>query len=90
METILTPKFMHRLSKIATEVSASYGIDEVQAKALRELLEAAFNEYCLEREEYYIEEYSHAVSRARNIAYDDGYDDGYDIGYDNGYSDSHE
>ena len=89
METILTPKFMHSIEKIATEVSAITGIDEVDAKALEELLEAAFNEYCLELEEYYIEDYHNALSSARNKAYDSGFDDGYDVGYDNGYSDSH-
>ena len=87
METQL--KFMNRIAKIVTEVSAITGIDEIHAKAMEELLKAAFNEYCLEREEYYIEEYHNAMNRARNSAYDDGFDDGYDVGYDNGYSDSH-
>ena len=91
METIMTPKFMHRFSKIITEVSAITGIDEVDAKALEELLEAALNEYCLELDEYYAEEHSNALDNARIIAYDegtyDGYADGYDVGYDVGYAD---
>ena len=89
METILTPKFMHSIAKIATEVSAITGIDEVETKALEALLKEKLNEYCLALEEYYIEEYHNAMNRARNTAYDSGFDDGYDIGYDNGYSDSH-
>ena len=91
METIMTPKFMHRLTKIITEVSAITGIDEVDAEALEELLKAELNEYCLELDDYYIEEYHNALASARSKAYDDGhsdgYADGYDVGYDDGYSD---
>ena len=87
METQL--KFMNRIAKIVTEVSAVTGIDEVDAAALEELLKEKLNEYCLELDEYYIEEYHNALSSARNKAYDSGFDDGYDVGYDNGYSDSH-
>ena len=86
METILTPKFMHRIAKIATEVSASYGVDEIHAEALLESLKEKLNEYCLELDEYCIEEYNNAMNRARNSAYDDGFDDGYDVGYDVGYN----
>ena len=77
METILTPKFMHRISKITTEVSAVTGIDEVEVKALEALLKEKLNEYCLELEEYYEEEYYVALSSARSKAYDVGYEDGY-------------
>ena len=79
METQL--KFMNRIAKIITEVSAVTGIDEVDAKAMEELLKAAFNEYCLELDEYYIEEYHNALNSARSKAYDSGYEDGYDVGY---------
>ena len=96
------PKFMPRLLKITTEVNAITGIDEVAAEALAELLKAELKEYCLELDEYYIEEYNNALDSARIIAYDDGnydgyadgydsgsdsgYDSGYDIGYDVGYN----
>ena len=81
MEIIMTLKFMHSIEKIITEVSAVTGIDEVHAKALRELLKGELNEYCLELEEYYEEEYSNAIASARSKAYDSGYEDGYDTGY---------
>ena len=91
METIMTPEFMHRLSKIITEVSASYGVDEIHAEALEDSLKEKLNEYCLELDEYYIEEYNNALDSARTIAYDDGnydgYADGYDVGYNAGYAD---
>ena len=80
-KTSMTLNLMHRLSKISTDVSAVTGIDEVHAKALRELLEAALNEYCLALEEYYDEEYYVAIASARSKAYDSGYEDGYDTGY---------
>ena len=94
MNISMTTKFMHRLSKIITEVSASYGVDEIHAEALEDSLKEKLNEYCLELDEYYIEEYHIAVSSARNKAYDDGHSDGYaegyDEGYDVGYEDGHD
>ena len=79
METIMTPKFMHSIEKIITEVRAITDIDEAHVEALKELLESEFN----------IEEYHNAISSARSKAYDDGFEDGFDVGYDNGYSNSH-
>ena len=43
METIMTPKLMHSLSKIITEVRNSTGIDEVHVEALEEILQAAYD-----------------------------------------------
>ena len=51
-----------QLSKIITEVSASYGIAEVDAKALEELLKA---------------ELSKAYEAGHSDGYDDGYESGY-------------
>ena len=82
------PKFM-QIAKILTEVSAINGIDEVDAEALGELLKDELNEYCRMLDEYYIEGYHNAISRARSIAYDAGYEDGYDTGYSYGYSYGH-
>ena len=82
METILTPKFMRRISKITTEVSAVIGIDEVHADALEKLLQ----EHCRMLEGYYIEEYLKALDSARSRAYGAGYSTGYSDGYSDGYS----
>ena len=57
----MPPKFMHRLSKIITEVSASYGVDEIHAEALEDSLKQKLNEYYLELDEYYIKEYNNAL-----------------------------
>ena len=87
METITTPNSAHRLAKIIAELRARTFINEFDAKALEDILQAELDEYYRMVDEYYDEEYSIAISRARSAAYDDGYDDGYDIGYDNGQSD---
>ena len=78
------PKFMPRLLKITTEVSAITGIDEVAAEALAELLKAELKEYCLELDGYYAEEYYNALTSARSRAYDSGYSKGYSDGYSDG------
>ena len=71
METILTPKFMHSIEKIATEVSAITGIDEVDAAALEELLKDAI---CSAR------------NIAYDDGRVDGYAEGYDVGFEDGYA----
>ena len=89
----MKPDFIDSIAKIIEEIRVITCIDEVDVEAIEELLKAELNEYCLELDEYYIEEYHIAISSARNEAYydghSDGYADGYDIGYDDGYSDSH-
>ena len=88
-KTINTPNFMVSAAKIIAEIRNQTCIEDVDAEAIKAILQNALNEYYDELNEYYEEEYCNAISSARNSAYDDGYDDGYDIGYDNGYSDGH-
>ena len=85
----MKPDFMKSAAKITAEIGTKTCIDDIDAEVIEAILQASLNEYCTMLDEYYIEEYHNAISRARNIAYDDGYDDGYDVGYDNGYSDGH-
>lgn len=85
MNTITTPNFMGKAEKIIAEVRNRTCIDDVDAEAIKELLQDALNEYCRMLDGYYEEEYYNALNTARNSAYDAGYDDGYAVGYDVGY-----
>ena len=80
METIMTPDF----TRVIAEIRTITGINDFEAEAIEELLKAELNEYRLELEDYYIEEYHNAMNRARNSAYDNGFTAGYDAGYDVG------
>ena len=81
--------FSSKNAKVIAEIQARTCIDQVEAEIIKELLQAALNEYCSMLDEYYEEDYYNALASARSKAYDDGFDDGYDVGYDNGYSESH-
>ena len=81
----MTPNFMSKAAKIIAEIQVRTCIDEVEAEVIKELLQAALNEYCSMLDEYYEEEYYNAISSVRSSAYDDGYSDG----YSDGTSESH-
>ena len=97
MQTIMTPKFVGKTAKIIAEIRNRTCIDDVDAQIMEEILQDALNEYYMELDGYYEEEYYIAISSARSKAYDDGhsdgyadgYADGYDIGYDDGRFESH-
>ena len=83
----MKPDFIDSIAKIIAEVRVRTCIDKIDAEVLEDILQEELNEYCLELDEYYIEEYHIAISSARSKAYDDGHSDGYTDGYDIGYDD---
>ena len=85
MQTIMTPEFVGKTAKIIAEIRNRTCIDDVDAQIMEEILQASLNEYCMELEGYYEEEYYIALSSARSKAYDIGYDDGYNDGYSESY-----
>ena len=81
--------FSSKNAKVIAEIQARTCIDQVEAEIIKELLQAALNEYCSMLDEYYEEDYYNALASARSKAYDDGHSDGYDDGYESGYADCH-
>ena len=77
------------IKKIIAEIrtSTSICLDDVDAEALKNILQESLNEHYDELAEYYEEECYIAISSARSKAYDDGHSDGYADGYDVGYDD---
>ena len=88
MET-MTPKFMHRLTRLIAEVRNRTGIDEAHAEALEELLKAELKEYYDELNEYYDELFTYAHDAGYDYGYTDGQDYGYSEGYASGYDDGY-
>ena len=76
----MKPDFIDSTAKIIEEVLARTCIDKIDTEVLEDILQDELKAYYAELEDYYIEEYHNAISRARNIAYDAGYDDGYSDG----------
>ena len=87
MNTITTPNFSGKITKVIAEIQVQTCIDEVEAEIIKELLQDALNEHAAALNEYYDEEHYIAVSRAQHRAYDEGHSDGYYDGYDDGYDD---
>ena len=94
MNAITTPNFTHKIAKIISEIRTRTCSDDVDAEAIKEILQDELNECCTLLNEYYEEEYYIALSSARNKAYDaghsDGHSEGYDEGYDEGYADCYD
>ena len=76
----MTPNFMSKAAKIIAEIQVRTCIDAAEAEVIKELLQAALNEWGVMLEEYYEEEYYNAIANHRSSAYDDGYDAGYSDG----------
>ena len=89
MNTITTPDFMGRIAKIIAEVRTIACIDDVDAEAIKKILQDELNEECRMLDSYYWAEYNNKycneISSVRNGAYDAGYDEG----YADGHSESH-
>ena len=88
-QPIKTPNFMRLATMIMAEIRTITYIDDVDAEALKALLQEELNEECRMIDGYYEEEYYHELSRTRTIAYDEGYALGYDGGHSRGYSDGY-
>ncbi len=77
----MTPNFMSKAAKIIAEIKVQTGINEVEAEAIKELLQEELNEYCRMLHGYYAEEYYLAIDSACSSAYDNGYADGHSAGH---------
>ena len=81
MQTNIPPKFVGKTAKIIAEIRNRTCINNMDAQILEDILQAALNEYYMEVDEYYEEEYYIAIEDVRASAYDNGFADGYDVCY---------
>ena len=81
MQTNISPKFATKTAKIIAEIRNRTCINNMDAQILEDILQAALNEYYMEVDEYYEEEYYIAIEDVRASAYDNGFADGYDVCY---------
>ena len=84
MNTIKTPDFTRRIAKIIEEISTIACID-VDAEAIKKILQDELTEECSMLDSYYWEEhynsYCNEIASVRTGAYDAGYDEGYADGH---------
>lgn len=93
MNTIKTPNFTRRITKIMVAIRTRACIDDVDAEAIEKILQDELIEECRMLDSYYWEEhynnYCNEISSVRTSAYEAGYDEGYADGHSGGYSESH-
>ena len=77
-QPIKTPNFMHVIAEIRTRAC----INDVDAEAIEELLQAALKEY-------YDEVFTYAYDEGRDAGLKEGYTDGQDYGYSVGHSEGY-